>query len=103
MSSTLIIAKLRPAFNHKANTVTQCGGKNLGPVIRIPNPPIQLEDSIDVLPVITSIASAGDEFRRGEFLTIFYDTWMALIVYPCPFGFLVQLLDSVPGTFKFRS
>jgi len=44
---------------------TQCGGKNLGPVIRIPCPPIQLKDPINVSPVIRSIASAEDVFRRG--------------------------------------
>ena len=43
-----------------------CGGKNLGPVIRFPGPPIQLEDPINISPVITSFASVGDEFRRGK-------------------------------------
>jgi len=57
--------KLGQIPNPKSNRTTQCGGKNLGPDIRIPGPPIQLEDSINVSPVTKSGAPTGDEFRRG--------------------------------------
>jgi len=65
-------------LSHHAS-ITQCGGKNLGLVIEIPRPPVQLEDPIRVSPVITSIASVEGEFQRRE---------------------IPQLLDSVPGTFE---
>ena len=57
-------------FHHRScrtkQAVLECGGKNLGPVIRILGSPGQLEDSRNVSPVITSIASVGDEFRRRQ-------------------------------------
>jgi len=61
-------------FHHRSCRTKQaqleCGGKNLGPVIKIPGPPGQLKDSINVSPVITFIASVRDDFRRGKTIEI---------------------------------